>query len=53
MSAPGWRNWQTRETQNLVIARSWGFDSLSGHIYSDLYNRLFSFRIVLDDTSER
>ena len=29
--APGWRNWQTRETQNLVPSGECGFDSLSGH----------------------
>jgi hypothetical protein len=28
---PGWRNWQTQKTQNLPVARPWGFDSLSGH----------------------
>ena len=29
--APGWRNWQTRQTQNLVLAREWEFDPPSGH----------------------
>src|SRR5579885_410445 len=28
---PGWRNWQTRQTQNLVLAREWEFDPPSGH----------------------
>ena len=28
---PAWRNWQTRQTQNLVTARSWGFDPLRRH----------------------
>jgi hypothetical protein len=28
---PGWRNWQTQETQNLPAFGPWGFDSLSGH----------------------
>src|ERR1700689_149796 len=28
---PEWWNWQTQETQNLPISRSWGFDSLLGH----------------------
>ena len=28
---PGWRNWQTRRTQNPVLAREWEFDPPSGH----------------------
>src|SRR5215204_4520677 len=28
---PGWRNWQTRRTQNPVPAREWEFDPPSGH----------------------
>ena len=28
---PGWRNRQTRQTQNLVLAREWEFDPPSGH----------------------
>lgn len=28
---PGWRNWQTRQTQNLVLARESEFDPRSGH----------------------
>ena len=31
LSVPGWRNWQTRRTQNPVPAREWGFDSLPRH----------------------
>src|ERR1700719_4363859 len=30
-SPPAWRNWQTRWTQNPVIARSCGFDPLRRH----------------------
>src|SRR3954467_5760390 len=30
-TAPAWRNWQTRWTQNPVIARSCGFDPLRRH----------------------
>ena len=29
--SPAWRNWQTRWTQNPVIARSCGFDPLRRH----------------------
>ena len=29
--APGWRNWQTRRTQNPLAARSCGFKSRPGH----------------------
>ncbi len=29
--APGWRNWQTRETQNLVGFGPWGFDPPARH----------------------
>ncbi len=28
---PVWRNWQTRLTQNQVLAREWGFESLHRH----------------------
>jgi hypothetical protein len=28
---PGWRNWKTRQTQNLVPFGAWGFDSPSRH----------------------
>ena len=28
---PGWRNWQTRRTQNPVLVREWEFDPPSGH----------------------
>lgn len=31
MFMPGWRNWQTRQTQNLVLARESEFDPRSGH----------------------
>ena len=31
MIRPGWRNWQTRRTQNPVLAREWEFDPPSGH----------------------
>ncbi|ALA58187.1 hypothetical protein NITMOv2_1767 [Nitrospira moscoviensis] len=31
MPLPGWRNWQTRRTQNPVLAREWEFDPPSGH----------------------
>src|SRR5437762_3268402 len=30
-NSPAWRNWQTRWTQNPVIARSCGFKSLRRH----------------------
>ena len=33
---PGWRNWQTRQTQNLVLARESEFDPRSGHHVSML-----------------
>ena len=36
-SPPAWRNWQTRWTQNPVIARSCGFDPLRRH---SLYTRI-------------
>jgi hypothetical protein len=32
---PGWRNWQTRRTQNPVTARSCRFDSYARHQYSN------------------
>ena len=32
---PGWRNWQTRRTQNPVLAREWEFDPPSGHHHFD------------------
>ena len=28
---PEWRNWQTQQTQNLPLARAWGFESLLRH----------------------
>ncbi len=28
---PTWRNWQTRQTQNLVLVRVCGFDPLRRH----------------------
>lgn len=28
---PGWRNWQTRRTQNPVLVREWEFNPPSGH----------------------
>jgi hypothetical protein len=31
MNVPGWRNWQTRRTQNPVLVREWEFDPPSGH----------------------
>ena len=31
LKLPGWRNWQTRRTQNPIPARECGFDPLSGH----------------------
>ena len=31
-SVPGWRNWQTRRTQNPVLAREWEFDPPLGTI---------------------
>ena len=30
---PMWRNWQTRQTQNLVLVRVCGFDPLRRHHY--------------------
>jgi hypothetical protein len=33
LTVPGWRNWKTRQTQNLVGASPWGFDSPSRHHY--------------------
>ena len=33
MALPGWRNWQTRRTQNPVLSREWEFDPPSGHHY--------------------
>ena len=32
--SPAWRNWQTRWTQNPVIARSCGFEPLRRHSIS-------------------
>jgi DNA-directed RNA polymerase specialized sigma24 family protein len=34
---PAWRNWQTRQTQNLVLVRVCGFDPLRRHHLSYLY----------------
>jgi hypothetical protein len=31
LDVPGWRNWQTRRTQNPVLVREWEFDPPSGH----------------------
>src|SRR5260221_965244 len=28
---PEWRNWQTRQVQDLVLAREWRFESSFGH----------------------
>ena len=36
---PGWRNWQTRRTQNPVLAREWEFDPPSGHHELIVYQR--------------
>src|SRR5216684_5546818 len=30
---PEWRNWQTRQVQDLVLAREWRFESSFGHHY--------------------
>ena len=30
---PEWRNWQTRQVQDLVLAREWRFESSFGHQY--------------------
>jgi ribosomal protein L39E len=31
---PEWRNWQTRQVQDLVLAREWRFESSFGHQYA-------------------
>src|SRR2546427_12719832 len=58
--APAWRNWQTRWTQNPVIARSCGFEPLRRHNSwaLDVERRAFDawqrvFVCVLATTSER
>jgi hypothetical protein len=33
---PEWRNWQTRQVQDLVLAREWRFESSFGHQYPSL-----------------
>jgi hypothetical protein len=30
-TVPEWRNWQTRQVQDLVLAREWRFESSFGH----------------------
>ena len=43
-SVPGWRNWQTRRTQNPVPAREWGFDSLPRHQIKNLSSKDLGLR---------
>ena len=43
IESPEWRNWQTRWTQNPVLARECGFDSLLRH---PQYNQRFPGSIV-------
>lgn len=66
LSKPEWWNWQTQETQNLPISRSWGFDSLLGHHLPGKYpaaaspdagllrryscNGFFHLRLILDNS---
>jgi hypothetical protein len=40
-----WRNWQTRQTQNLVPSKEWGFDPLHRH-HNSLSFLFFPVRIV-------
>ena len=48
MDKPGWRNWQTRRTQNPVLVREWEFDPPSGH---HRFTRLRGNRIVREAES--
>ena len=41
MDKPGWRNWQTRRTQNPVLVREWEFDPPSGHHRFTAYRQVW------------
>jgi hypothetical protein len=48
---PGWRNWQTRRTQNPVLARESEFDPRSGHHFFMNFTGLDFFRELRLDSS--
>src|SRR5881227_4031929 len=52
-SPPAWRNWQTRWTQNPVIARSCGFDPLRRHALAPMFYEGKSGVIVTNLTLHR
>ena len=43
LAVPEWRNWQTRQVQDLVLAREWRFESSFGHQITYEFTKTMDF----------